>query len=92
MSEDIYYQRAEYLVSKGYLPKMNVEKVAEILKKLDSVGIKSTSPAFVNSRETVYGENAESIKYNIDNTPDIKKSLINEIDRVNAQANGNIKV
>ena len=92
MSEDIYYQRAEYLVTKGYLPKMNVEKVAEILKKLDSTEVVSSSPAFVNSRQTVYGDFSPTIGKMVANIPANKKELISEIERVHAQSNGNIKV
>jgi DNA-binding ferritin-like protein len=92
MSEDIYYQRAEYLVTKGYLPKMEIEKVAEILKKLDFTPVESSSPAFVNSRSTVYGDFAPTIKQMVDNIPAIRKALISEIEKVHAQSNGNIRV
>jgi len=88
MSVDKYYQRAEYIVGKGYLPKMDISKLADMLRQREAANVQST--VFINTRDTVYGQWAEEIGKRVEAMPPEKKQLLGEMERTSAISNGNI--
>ena len=83
MQDDKYYQQAEFLIAKGYLPGADVNKIAE---KLQAVEQKSA----MNRTETVYSDDVlEMIK----KISDVNSTeILTEVERAAAIANGNLKV
>lgn len=85
---DKYYQQAEYLIVKGYLPGANVEKVAARLRESKA---NTSISSFINSSESVYQDIVEDIQKIKLNTDPNKAELVTDIERQSAIANGNLK-
>ena len=90
MSTDKYYTRAEYMIAKGYLPKMDVDKLAGIIQQIEAANVISTT--FINSRQTVYGQFADEIGRRVEAMPPEKRELLTEFERTGAKSNGNLNV
>lgn len=76
MREDPHWQRAEFLIARGYIPKgTDVGKIASELRLLDE---KKHQDSVTNSRDAVYGENVPLIDKLMDSKDPIEKRLIND--------------
>lgn len=76
MNEDPYWQRAEFLMERGYIPKgTNLGKIAIELRPLDESKTRGT---VTNSRDSVYGDIAPLIDKMMDDLEPIEKKLIGE--------------
>ena len=74
MSEDPYWQRAEFLIVRGYVPQgTDVSKLAEKLRQKDEKKLNQDS---VNSRETVYQDLVPVIDKMMEDKAPVEKRLL----------------
>ena len=77
--EDPFFQRAEFLIARGYgglQPGANVEKLAAKLKAAHQRNLEKEQPENINSRESVYGEAAPIIDQMMENKAPVEKRLL----------------
>lgn len=75
MSEDPFWQQAEFMVARGYVPEgTDVGKIAE---KLRNANAKNKDKLTVtNTRKSVYGEEADKIEEMMGDKAPIEKKLL----------------
>ena len=76
MSDDPYYQQAEFMIARGYVPKnITPEQLAVRLQNAEAANKRNP---VINTHESVYGENADLITNIMSDLQPVEKRLLSE--------------